>query len=143
MDSLLSPKEKAQKYWMGFLAKTWIECENKFNWVTFRLIGKTLTGTGTKVYNGRTYEFTIEYSPFNLMRFDRIYVKTKGLIQTFDTHFNADGSLCLYHPIKDLHGRPYIELVDIIPWISEWLYCYDKYLEFKVWVLPEHPHKIS
>lgn len=97
-------------------------------------------GTATQVYNGRTYKFTIEYSPFNRGRFDRVYVESKGLIKSFDTHFNGDGSLCLYHPTKDLYGRPFVELVDIIPWIAEWLYSYDKYLEFKVWVTPEHPH---
>jgi len=140
MDFLLNPKEKAQKYWLGFLAKTWLECEQQFNWLTFKLVDKKLIGIGSQLYNGKTYNFIIAYSPFNGLRFDRVYVETKGLKKAFDTHFNADGSLCLHHPIKDLNGKPFIELVEIIPWISEWIYSYDKYLEYKVWVTPEHSH---
>ncbi len=29
MDFILNPKERAQKYWMGFLYKTMIECEKE------------------------------------------------------------------------------------------------------------------
>lgn len=143
MDFLLNPKEKAQKYWLGFLAKTCIECEEQFSWLLFQFVDGKLVGTGSQLYKGRTYKITVEYSPFNWGRFDRVYIETKGLKKSFDTHFNGDGSLCLYHPIKDLNGRPYINLVEIIPWISEWIYCYDKYLEFNVWVGPEHPHNYS
>lgn len=143
MDFLLSPRERAQKYWTGFLSKTVIECERKFKWLNFTLKGNYLEGKGSLIVNNIDYQFTIIWSPFLDGRFERVTVETKNLIKSFDTHFNADGSLCLYHPFLDLKGRPYIELVDIIPWISEWVYCYDKYLQYKVWVAPEHPHFIK
>lgn len=143
MDFLLSPRERALKYWAGFMYKTIIECERKFEWLKFTLKGNYLEGKGTLVENNVEYHFTIIFSPFLKGRFERITVQTKNLLKTFDTHFNADGTLCLYHPILDLKGKPYMELIDIIPWISEWMYCYDKYLQYKVWVTPEHPHIIK
>ncbi|MDQ6528932.1 hypothetical protein [Flavobacterium sp. LHD-85] len=143
MDFMLSPKERAQKYWAGFLYKTQIECERAFDWLHFEVKGQILLATGSLERNGRTYHFKIEWSPFFPGRFDRVWVETKKLKKSFDTHFNGDGSLCLYHPIKDLKGRPYVELVDIIPWISEWMCYYDKYLDYKVWLGPEHPHNFN
>lgn len=143
MDFLLSPRERALKYWAGFMYKTVIECEREFKWLSFKLNRNKLEGKGTIVVNSREYHFTITCSPFLKGRFERITVETKNLIKTFDTHFNADGTLCLYHPLLDLKGRAYIELIDIIPWISEWAYCYDAYLQYKVWITPEHPHFIK
>ena len=102
-----------------------------------------MEGKGSLELNNRKYDFRIFCSPFLLGRFERITVETKNLKKSFDTHFNADGTLCLYHPIKDLKGKPYMELIDVIPWISEWVYYYDKYLEHKVWIGPEHPHNLN
>jgi hypothetical protein len=143
MDFMLSPKERAQKFWAGFLFKTLIECEREFKWLRFEVKGKSMEGKGSLEWNNRKYDFTIFCSPFLLGRFERITVETKNLKKSFETHFNADGSLCLYHPIKDLKSRPYIDLIDVIPWISEWVYYYDKYLEHKVWIGPEHPHNLN
>ncbi len=142
MDFMLSPKEFAQKYWIGFLYKTKIECERAFNWINFEMKGKLLEGKGTLVSNGKKYKFIIYCSPFFNGRFERVMIETDKLIKCPDTHFNGDGSLCLYHPVLDLNGRPYIELKDVIPWISEWIYYYEKYLEFKIWLGPEYPHNI-
>ncbi|WP_129539354.1 hypothetical protein [Flavobacterium sp. 140616W15] len=143
IDFMLSPKERAQKFWAGFLYKTLIECEREFKWLRFELKGKSIEGKGSLELNNRKYDFTIFCSPFLPGRFERIRVETKNLKKSFDTHFNADGTLCLYHPIKDLNGKPYMELIDVIPWISEWVYYYDKYLEHKVWIGPEHPHNLN
>lgn len=137
---MLSPKERAEKYWMGFLCKTLIESEREFKWLKFEVKGKAIEGKGTLELNNRKYHFTIFCSPLLKGRFERVTVETKNLIKTFDTHFNGDGSMCLYHPRLDLKGRPYLDLVDVIPWISEWVYYYDKYLEFKTWLGPEYPH---
>lgn len=140
MDFILNPKERAQKYWMGFLYKTMIECEREFKWMTFEVKGKLLEGKGSLKSNGRKYHFKLLCSPFFPNRFERVMVETKNLIKCADTHFNGDGSLCLYHPIFDLKGKPYLDLVEVIPWISEWVYYYDKYLEYRVWLGPEYPH---
>lgn len=140
MDFMLNPKERAQKYWMGFLYKTMIECEKEFKWLSFQVRGKFLEGKGTLELNHRKYHFKLLCSPFFSNRFERVMVETKNLIKCADTHFNGDGSLCLYHPVFDLKGRPYLDLVEVIPWISEWIYYYDKYLEYKVWLGPEYPH---
>ncbi|GIZ09359.1 hypothetical protein FUMI01_20860 [Flavobacterium sp. UMI-01] len=143
MDFLLSPKERAQKYWDGFLYKTLIECERQFTWLAFTIKGKSLVGKGTLEREDRKYHFSLECSPFNPGRMERIWVETPHLIKSFDIHFNGDGSLCLYHPILDLKGRPYIDLVDVLPWISEWIDYYELYLKYKVWLGPEHPHYIK
>lgn len=140
MDFMLSPKERAQKYWAGFLYKTKIECERAYKWLNFEVNGKLLSGSGVLERNGNKYYFRIEWSPFFPGRFDRIWVETKKLKKGFETHFNGDGSLCLYHPVKDLNSKPYIDLVDIIPWISEWVIYYEHFLKYKVWLGPEHPH---
>lgn len=140
MDFILNPKERAQKYWVGFLYKTMIECEREFKWMSFEVKGKLLEGKGSLESNGRKYHFKLLCSPFFPNRFERVMVETKNLIKCADTHFNGDGSLCLYHPIFDLKGKPYLNLVEVIPWISEWVYYYDKYLEYRVWLGPEYPH---
>ena len=140
MDFILNPKERAQKYWMGFLYKTMIECEKEFKWLSFEVKGKLLEGKGTLELNSRKYHLKLLCSPFFPNRFERVSVETKNLIKCADTHFNGDGSLCLYHPIFDLKGKPYLDLVEVIPWISEWVYYYDKYLEYRVWLGPEYPH---
>ena len=140
MDLILNPKERAQKYWMGFLYKTMIECEKEFKWLSFEVKGKLLEGKGTLELNSRKYHLKLLCSPFFPNRFERVTVETKNLIKCADTHFNGDGSLCLYHPIFDLKGKPYLNLVEVIPWISEWVYYYDKYLEYRVWLGPEYPH---
>ena len=140
MDFMLNPKERAQKYWMGFLYKTMIECEKEFKWLSFEVKGKLLEGKGTLELNSRKYHLKLLCSPFFPNRFERVTVETKNLIKCADTHFNGDGSLCLYHPIFDLKGKPYLDLVEVIPWISEWVYYYDKYLEYRVWLGPEYPH---
>lgn len=140
MDFMLNTKERAQKYWIGFLYKTMIECENEFRWLSFQVKGKMLKGEGTLELNNRKYHLKLQFSPFFPNRFERVMVETKNLIKCADTHFNGDGSLCLYHPIFDLKGKPYLDLLEVIPWISEWVYYYDKYLEYKVWLGPEYPH---
>ncbi|MDQ8747862.1 hypothetical protein [Elizabethkingia miricola] len=140
MDFMLSTKECAQKYWLGFLYKTMIECEKEFKWLSFEVKGKLLEGKGTLEFNNRKYHFKLLCSPFFPNRFERVIVDTKNLIKCADTHFNGDGSLCLYHPVFDVKGKTYLDLVDVIPWISEWVYYYDKYLEYKVWLGPEYPH---
>lgn len=140
MDFILNPKERAQKYWMGFLCKTIIECEKEFKWLSFEIKGRFLEGKGALDLNSRKYHFKLLYSPFFPNRLERVMVETKNLIKCADTHFNGDGSLCLYHPIFDLKGKPYLDLVEVIPWISEWVYYYDKYLDYRVWLGPEYPH---
>lgn len=142
MDFMLSDSEKARKYWVGFLFKTKLACEAAFDWLTFELKGRVLEGRGTLEENGKTYHFTILYSPFFHSRFERVMVETKKLRKCADTHFNGDGSLCLYHPIMDLKGRAYLDLVEVIPWISEWVYYYGKYVKYKTWLGPEYPHNI-
>ncbi|MEG1235976.1 MAG: hypothetical protein RSD30_00340 [Flavobacterium sp.] len=137
---LLSPRERAQKYWAGFSYKTLIECEREFKWLKFDIKGKGLEGKGTLEFNNRKYHFSIFCSSLLKGRFERVTVETKNLKRSFETHFNADGSLCLYHPVFDLKRKPYMELVEVIPWISEWVYYYDKYLEYNVWLGPEYPH---
>ena len=140
---MLSEKECAKKNWVGFLIKTKLECEKNFKWLTFTIKNGKLLGKGSLTENGNKYDFTIFCSPFFRGRFERVIVESKKLKRSVDTHFNGDGTLCLYHPVYDLHQKPFVSLVDVIPWLSEWVYLYEKYLEFNVWLGPEYPHNIK
>jgi hypothetical protein len=143
MGFMLSDLEKARRFPLGFLLATKIECEENFRWLKFSIAKNLLTAKGELSKNGRNYNFEIAYSPFFLGRFDRVKVKGKDLIQCADTHFNGDKTLCLYHPVHDLRGRLFMPLVKIIPFISEWVYYYDKYRKYSVWVGPEYPHRLK
>ena len=81
MDFILNPKERAQKYWMGFLYKTMIECEKEFKWLSFEVKGKLLEGKGTLELNSRKYHLKLLCSPFLPNRFERVTVETKNLIK--------------------------------------------------------------
>lgn len=136
----LNSVDKARVNWIGFLYATQKECEQHFDWLEFDLKDRVLEARGTLFERGKKFDFQIEYSPFYRIRFDRVYVKTKGLKQSFDTHFNSDGTLCLYHPKYDAPEKGYFDLKHIISMIPEWCYYYSKYLEYGVWIGPEHPH---
>ncbi|WP_160680726.1 hypothetical protein [Clostridium sp. C8-1-8] len=57
-------------------------------------------------------------------------------------HCYPDGSLCLYYPLdKDYNSKFSIIADTIIPWTSEWLYYYEKWLDSGVWWGPEAPYK--
>ena len=143
MGFMLNEVDRARQFYHGFLLATKLQCEQRFEWVKFKITGRALLGAGKLVENGFEYHFKINYSPFWSSRFDMITVESNDLNKCADTHFNADGSLCLYHPRHDLKDRPFMPLVEIIPWLSEWVFYYDKYREYKLWVGPEYPHGIK
>jgi len=55
-------------------------------------------------------------------------------------HCYGDGSLCLYYPSDNSYNNSLFIADTIIPWTSEWLYYYEKWLEDEVWWGPEAPH---
>jgi hypothetical protein len=55
-------------------------------------------------------------------------------------HRYPDGSLCLYYPSDKSHHDGLFIADTIIPWTSEWLYYYEKWLEDEIWWGPEAPH---
>ena len=143
MGFMLNDLEKARRFPLGFLLATKIECEKNFKWLKFAVTKNLLTAKGTLSENGRQYSFDIAYSPFLPGRFDRVMVDGIDLIKCADTHFNGDKSLCLYHPVYDLKGKLFMPLVNIIPFISEWVYYYEQYRKYKVWLGPEYPHGLK
>ena len=140
MGFLLNEVDRARKFYHGFLLFTKLQCEEKYSWLNFKIEGRKLIGEGKLSENGFDYEFQIDYSPFWPVRFDMITVDSKGLRKCADTHFNPDNSLCLYHPKHDMNGKSFMPLVEIIPWLSEWVMYYNRYREYKIWTGPEYPH---
>lgn len=55
-------------------------------------------------------------------------------------HLYPDGSLCLYYPSDNSYDDSLFIAETIIPWTSEWLYFYEKWLEDEIWWGPEAPH---
>lgn len=49
-------------------------------------------------------------------------------------HLYADGSLCLYRPKYREWTPGHLLTVTVIPWISEWLACYETWLVTEDWL---------
>lgn len=135
-----NPKNLARQYPAGFLIKSMRDCEGHFKWMKFNFRNRGIEGEGRLSPNGRAYDFKLVYSPLLPERFERVRVNGNSVKPSFETHFNGDGTLCLYHPVWDVKKKGYLELVEIIPMLSEWVYYYDKYLEYNIWLGPEYPH---
>ncbi len=56
-------------------------------------------------------------------------------------HKYPDGSLCLYFPREQKWKAEWLIAVKFVPWICEYLYFYECWLETGVWYGEEAPHK--
>jgi len=116
--------------------------ERSFSWLKLYHEPKRILGSGVLQSNLKKYEIVLTYSPFNTFRFDRIYVKDKTIKYNDNIHLYKDMSLCLYHPIKDKPLFSHIPLYRMIPWISEWIFFYEEWQKYGVWLGKEIKHNI-
>lgn len=55
-------------------------------------------------------------------------------------HIYSNEKLCLYHPFEwDWHGNCILALT-IFPWVANWLFYYEIWLDTGEWLGPEAPH---
>lgn len=71
----------------------------------------------------------------------KVYVLEPEILK-FAPHRYNDHSLCLYHPNDESFNGGKLIADTIIPWTSEWLYFYEKWLEEGVWWGLEAPHSL-
>lgn len=116
--------------------------EQYFNWLRLIISSdrKTLIGNGVLSVNDKSYEILISYSPFNKLRYDRIYIKDQKIKFHEDIHLYGDLSLCLYHPLIDQATFKKLNLFEMIPWISEWIVFYEQWKKYGVWLGKEIKH---
>lgn len=131
-----------QENWHLFLSIQKRLVESHFDWLKFRINSnsKSLYGSGVLNVNGKNYDIFLGYSPFNRLRYDRIYIDDKTIKYHKDIHLYSDFSLCLYHPKIDQPLFQKIPLVNIIPWISEWIVFYLQWKKYGVWLGKEIKH---
>jgi hypothetical protein len=110
-----------------------------FRWLNLTINGTMISGSGLLEVGGRRYQVTLSYSPFFPLRFDRIFIK--GIAYHQKIHVYGDISLCLYHPVQDMHLFRTIPLVEMIPWISEWCVHYQECQKYGVWLGKEISHE--
>lgn len=56
-------------------------------------------------------------------------------------HKYPDGSLCLYYPREQKWKPDWIIAQKFMPWVCEYLYFYEVWLETDIWYGDEAPHK--
>lgn len=69
----------------------------------------------------------------------KVYVLSPEILM-HAPHRYSDHSLCLYHPNDRSYSADMLISDTIIPWTSEWLYFYERWLEEGVWWGKEAPH---
>ncbi len=129
-----------RKNWYLFLSLEKFLVEKYFSWLnlTIDIENQRLFGKGN--LNG--YKIELYYSPFFEGRYDRIYIRNKNINYNDKIHLYGDKSLCLYHPIVDKPLLKSIPLFQMIPWISEWIICYEQYKKYNVWLCKEIKHQV-
>ncbi len=126
-----------------FLTKEKFLTEHNFTWLKLYLEPTKIIGSGILQSNLKNYEIILSYSPFNPLRFDRIFVKDETITYNDNIHVYGDMSLCLYHPIKDKPFVSHIPLCRMVPWISEWIFFYEEWQKYNVWLGKEIKHNIN
>lgn len=131
---------QCRKNYREFLFSQKVLVELYFPWLEVKIDNKVLYAKGTLKLYGFDYHVEINYSPFNLYRFDRIYLKNAGIAFNSKIHVYHDLSLCLYHPQIDAPLLKTIPLTDLVSWISEWCIHYQEWKKYKVWLGKEIQH---
>ncbi len=131
-----------QKNWYIFLSIQKNLAEKHFSWLTcaIDINSKKLLGKGSISLGEKKYNIVFSYSPFHSSRYDRIFIADKSITYHKSIHLYADLSLCLYHPRIDQPLSRRILLLDIIPWITEWIIFYEQWKKYGVWFGKEIKH---
>lgn len=137
----ISRRKKAQENSYAYLLIEKLLVEQQFGRLKCFINKNELLGTGyiRSTASGRRYKILVQYSYFNVTRFERIWVTDPQITFNAKTHMYADNSLCLYFP-KDLPISSITPLATMLPWVSEWLAKYEFWQRYKVWLGIEAPH---
>lgn len=132
-----------QKNWYSFLLVQKALVEKYFDLVHLHIDTKTksLVGKGFLTVGNKNYSIVFSFSPFNSIRYERIFVNNKPIKYNDDIHLYSDLSLCLYHPFIDQPILKKIDLYEMIPWISEWIVFYEQWKKYGVWLGKEIKHR--
>lgn len=135
-------RHNQQKNWYLFLCIEKQLVETNFDWLQLKINehSRTLNGFGSLSIAGKKYKVELSYSPFNRHRFDRIFIKDEAIKYNREIHLYTDNSLCLYHPVIDKPLFRTIPLVEIVPWITEWVVMYEQWKKYGVWLGKEISH---
>ena len=72
----------------------------------------------------------------------KVFVKNPKIEYNPKIHMYKDGHLCLFYP-HDLFWKENTSVATYtIPWVNEWIVCYELYKISKVWEGPAAPHAI-
>lgn len=128
--------------WHFFLSCQKLLVEQNFDWLKLILDSKNkrLIGSGEVKVDQKKISVILSYSPFNLFRYDQIYITDQDIEYHRDIHLYPDNSLCLYHPKIDQPLIQRIPLVKMIPWITEWIVFYEQWKKYGVWLGREIKH---
>lgn len=89
----------------------------------------------------RKYRILIKYKYKDI---PRVWIKGSRDIEDFNLHKYVgkghDRRLCLYYPLDFKWNMACNIHETIIPWISEWIICYEYYKLFGKWGAIEAPH---
>jgi hypothetical protein len=126
--------------------------KRKFPWLKCKVEGNTLSGKGKVQPTPQCSIYTVEFT-FTPPYQPEIYITDPEIEYFYDIHLYKAGKpphpLCLYYPkdhLKPVNGcavpayRWQESLpfgLTIIPWISEWIVCYEIWLLTGRWAAPE------
>ena len=135
-------KNEHQRNWYAFLYVQKLLVEAHFDWIDLSINSKmrSLIGNGILDLHGKRRRISVQFSPFNKYRYDRIYIEDKSIKFHDGIHLYNDMSLCLYHPIIDQPVFNRVPLFKMIPWISEWIVFYEQWKKYGVWLGKEIKH---
>lgn len=146
MNLITIMEELINKYhrenWDLFLSVQKDLVEKQFDWMELMIDrkNKQLIGKGDLTIASRKFPIILSYSPFNMNRYDRIFISDGEIKYHRDIHVYGDLSLCLYHPQIDQGPFRKIPLVKMMPWISEWIVFYLQWKKYGVWLGKEIKH---
>lgn len=120
------------------LAQQVIAMRHYFPQFVFRRdgVGKgSWIGTVKPTPKSPEYRVRIEYDWYS----PRVFVESPNLLKSCP-HRYSDGSLCLYYPPDRSYSSNSFIANTIVPWVCEWLYFYEIWLETGIWWGDEAPH---
>lgn len=115
-----------------------LEIEEKYDFLKCRIEDKTLICNGTiQPPNCSPYRIRIIY---RLGTFPRVYILDPDVEVYNDIHIYKEGALCLFFP-GDMRWKATTSVAEYtIPWIFEWIMCYELWILTGEWKSPFVEH---
>ena len=124
-------------------SRAWLqkrEIEAKYSFLKGRIVDDSLVCTGTIQPEGcSSYKIRLEYRSGAA---PQVYIVEPQIVPHSDIHMYAEGSLCLYYP-GDMRWTDRTSIAEYtIPWVVEWILCYELYQLTGKWEAEFVPHGI-